>query len=119
MYYSSAKNACKLEFTDNLWIPFLSTSVWHCGSLIINFHVYKILVTKWKHGIGPNDIILFNEELEILSTSMIELVNIDESSHKEEILIFITSKGLNMTKQCYRGLGWKLLWIFPFTKKCI
>ena len=28
---------------------------------IIYFHLYKILVTKWKHGICPNDIITFNE----------------------------------------------------------
>ena len=30
---------------------------------IINFQIYDILVTKWENGIGPNDIITFNEEL--------------------------------------------------------
>ena len=39
---------------------------------------------------GPNDIIALNEDLESLSTSIIELVNIDESSHENEIVIFIT-----------------------------
>ena len=28
---------------------------------IITFHIYKIMVTKWKHGIGPNDLITFNK----------------------------------------------------------
>ena len=39
------------------------------------------MVTKWKHEIGPNGIIPFNEELEFLSTSIIELINIDKSTH--------------------------------------
>ena len=29
----------------------------------ITFKIYNILVTKWKHGICPNDIITFNGEL--------------------------------------------------------
>ena len=40
---------------------------------------------------STDDIITFNEELEFLSTSIIELVIIDESSHEEEIVIFITN----------------------------
>ena len=59
------KNACKLEFADNLWLPFLDKS--HSDILIftiISFQMYEILVTKWKNGIVPNDIITFNEELE-------------------------------------------------------
>ena len=32
------------------------------------------MVTKCKHGIGTNDIITFNEELEFLSTLIIELL---------------------------------------------
>ena len=28
---------------------------------IITFQIYYILVKKWKHGIGINDIITFNE----------------------------------------------------------
>ena len=57
--------------------------------------MYNILVIKCKHGIGPNDIITFNEELWFLSISFIELVNIDESSHEEAILIFIKNEDLN------------------------
>ena len=38
---------------------------------------------------GSNHIIKFNEELEFLSTSIIELFNSDEFSHKDEIVIFI------------------------------
>ena len=53
----------------------------------INFHIYNIIVKKWKHGIGPNDIITFNGELWFILTILIGLVNINEFSHKEEILI--------------------------------
>ena len=42
--------------------------------------------------VGPNDKMTFNEELENISTSIIKLANIDESSHKEAIVIFITKK---------------------------
>ena len=47
------------------------------------------MVSKLKHGIGPDYIITFNEVLEFLSTSIIELVNIDESSNEQVIVIFI------------------------------
>ena len=67
-----------------------STTVRCYSFSIITFHIYIILVTKWKHIIVPNDIFTFNEELEILSMSVIELVYIDESSHEESIVIFIT-----------------------------
>ena len=58
------------------------------------------MATKWKHIIGPNYINTFNEGLEF-STLIIELVNIDESSHEEAILIFITNKDLNTTENNY------------------
>ena len=59
------------------------------------------MVIKWKHGIGPNDMVTFNEELEFLSASIIELVNIDESSHENVIVIFTTTKNLNKTENNY------------------
>ena len=96
------KNACKLEFAYNLWLLFINQT--HSDILvfaIITFHIYNITVTKCKHGIGPYDIITFNEELNFFSTSIIELVNIDECSHKNEILIFITKNNLNKTKDDY------------------
>ena len=37
----------------------------------------------------------------MISASIIELVNIDESSHKEAMVIFITNKDLNITKNIY------------------
>ena len=55
---------------------------------MIDFQIYTILVTKWKYGIVINDIIIFNEELDILSTSNIDLFNIYVSSHEEEIVFF-------------------------------
>ena len=96
------KNACKLEFADNLSITFLDQPQYvSVVFAIINFHIYNILITKWKHEIGPNDIIKFNEELEFLSTSTIELVNINESSPEEAAIIFITNKDLNTTENNY------------------
>ena len=90
-----------MEFSGHLWLPFLdqpqSDIVFFA---IIYFQIYHILVSKWKHGIGPNDIITFNEEFEFLSTWIIELVNIDESSHESAIVIFITKK-LKNTKYNY------------------
>ena len=84
------KNACKLEFADHLWLPFInqpqSDVVFYAR---ITFHIYNILVIKWKHGIFSNDIITFNKEFEIISTLIIKLVNIDNSSHKEAIVVFI------------------------------
>ena len=60
----SCLNACKLESADHLWLPFLDQPQSEIVvSVIITFHIYDIIVTKWKHGIGPNNIITFNEEL--------------------------------------------------------
>ena len=42
---------------------YLSNSVRHCSFAIINFQIYKIIVTKWKHVTSLNYIISFNEEL--------------------------------------------------------
>ena len=47
---------------------------------------------KCKHGIGPNDIITFNEELESILTSTIKMVNTDDSSYDKAIENFITKK---------------------------
>ena len=54
------------------------------------------MISKLKHGIGPDDKIKFNEVLEFLSTSIIELVNIDESSNEQVIVIFIIIINLNL-----------------------
>ena len=57
-------NACKLEFADHLWLPFIDQP--QCVIVVfstITFQIYNIMATKQKHLIGPNDIIIFNEEL--------------------------------------------------------
>ena len=85
------KNACKLEFTDHLWLPFLDKPQSDIVVfVIIIFQIYNNLVTKFKHGIVRNYIVPFNVELEFLSASIIELFHIYESSHKNAIVIFIT-----------------------------
>ena len=87
------KNACKLEFADNLWLPFLDKL--HSDIVvfaIITFHIYNILVSIWKHRIGPIDIFTFNEEIEFISNSIIELIHIDESSHENTIIILPTKR---------------------------
>ena len=38
-----------------------STTFRRCSFGITTFQVYEILVKKWKHGMGPNDIITFNK----------------------------------------------------------
>ena len=63
------KKSCKLELSDHLWIPFIYQPWSYIVVFsIINVRIYKILVKKWKHGIGPNYIIRFNGELEFVST---------------------------------------------------
>ena len=58
------QNACRLEFADHLWLPFLDQPQSDIVVFaVITFQIYNILVSKWKHGIGPIDIITFNEEL--------------------------------------------------------
>ena len=47
------------------------------------------MVIKWKNGIGPDNITTFNEQLEFLSASIIELANIDEYLHENAIVIII------------------------------
>ena len=85
------KNACKLEFTYHLWLPFIHQPQSNIVVFaIITFHIYHVLVTKLKHGIFPKDRITINKELEILTTSVKELTNIDESSHENAIVISIT-----------------------------
>ena len=45
-----------------LWLPFLDQPQSEIVVFVINiYQIYKILVTKGKHGIVPNDIIIFNE----------------------------------------------------------
>ena len=58
------KNACKLEFSYHLWLSFLDQPQSYAVVLeIITFHIYHTMVTKWKHILGPNDLITFNKEL--------------------------------------------------------
>ena len=63
----------------NFWLTFLDQPQSDIVVFaIIIFQIYNIIITKWKHVIGYNDIITFNEELKILSASIIQLVNIDD-----------------------------------------
>ena len=115
------KNTCKLELVDHLWLPFIDQRQYDIVVFAINiFLIYKIIVSKWKHGIGPDDIITFDKKFEIISTSIIELVNIDESSYKEKVLIFITSRLLDMTKNnLVHSMMMKSALNYPLQKKCI
>ena len=79
----------KLESVDNLQLQFIDQP----QSDIVVFAIINFqILSKWKHGIGTIDIIKFNEELEFISTSIIEIVNIDESLHENAIRIFITKR---------------------------
>ena len=67
---------------------------------MITFQIIIILVKKWKHGIGPNNIITFNEEFDFLSTPITKPVKIEECSYKNVIVIFI--KKILKKQLCYR-----------------
>ena len=63
-----------MEFTDHLLLPFLDQNQSDVVVFaIISFQIYKILLTEWKHRLASNDIIIFNKELENLSTATVEL----------------------------------------------
>ena len=53
---------------------------------IFYFQIYK-LVTEWKHGTSTSDIITFNEKLENVSTSLIELINIYAYSYDGALVV--------------------------------
>ena len=58
------KIACKLKCSNRLWLPFLDQTRSEIVVFgMITFQIYTTLLTKWKHGIGHNDINIFNEEL--------------------------------------------------------
>ena len=65
---------------------------------IIYFWINKSVVPKWKHGIGHSCIIIFNKYLEIILSSIIELVNIDGYSYEGRIVNFRIKKYLNKTQ---------------------
>ena len=48
--------------------------------------IFESSVRECKHGISTNDRIKFNEKIENVSIEIIELTNIDESSHEEAIV---------------------------------
>ena len=48
-----------------------------------------------KNGITYDDIIKFNEDLEIVSTSIVEITNIGESSNENKLTIFQTYRNVN------------------------
>ena len=53
-----------MEFSNHLWLPFLDKPRSDIVVfVIIFFQKYKILVTKWKSEIYPDNIIIFNEIL--------------------------------------------------------
>ena len=56
------KKKYELELAYNLWLPFIDQPQSEIVVFAITtFHIYNILVTKWKNIIGPNDIITFYE----------------------------------------------------------
>ena len=81
------KNPWKLEFTDHLWIPFIDQLQSDVVVFeIFSFQIYK-LVTEWKHGTSTSDIITFNEKLENVSTSLIELIKIYAYSYDGALVV--------------------------------
>ena len=60
-----------MEFADHLWLPFLNQPQYYIVVFeIFTFYIYNVLVTKWNHGIGPNDINTFIEEIEFFQRQL-------------------------------------------------
>ena len=56
------KNACRLEFADHFWLLILDQPQSDIVVFeIIYFQIHHIILSKWKHGIVPMDILTFNE----------------------------------------------------------
>ena len=56
------KNVRDFVFTDHLQLLFIDQPQSDILSfMIFDFHIYSILVTKWKHEIGPNNTITLSE----------------------------------------------------------
>ena len=68
----NTRNACKMKFTDHLWLPFLDKPQ---SDDILFAMIYlsanKNIVTERKHVISKNGIIKSNETLENLSTAIV------------------------------------------------
>ena len=63
------KNTCKLIFSDYLWIPFLDQpQLYFVVFAMIYPQICKVILTKLRHEIGPNDIFTLNEKLKNIST---------------------------------------------------
>ena len=83
------KNAYKVAFPDHIWLSFIcQTQSDKVVFGIISFDVYKYLLIIYKNRFSINYIVASYEQLEILSTSLVRLTNIDESSHVNEVVIF-------------------------------
>ena len=46
---ANPKNECKLEFSNNLWLPFIDQTHSKIVFFAIFFQIYKNIVTEWKH----------------------------------------------------------------------
>ena len=88
------KNLCKLEFTDHLWIQYLDQPQSNVVFFEIITSVCIHICNITENEISTNDIITFNEGLEIVSTSIIELTNIDDYSYEEALVIYLTRTDL-------------------------
>ena len=85
------RDACKMLFPDQLWLIFLDQPQPDKAVFaIISFDICRYLVMEWKYGIYFNNIVTHNLSNENLSTLILEITNIDESSHEISIAIFIT-----------------------------
>ena len=75
-----------MESVDHLWLPFLDQPQYDIVVFeVLNFRIYYIIVSKWKHVIGRIYIITSNDEIGFLSTSIIELINIGSLRTKMQL----------------------------------
>ena len=78
---------------------------------MISFEIQKCLVWSCKNVIYKNGMIKFSKQLNILSEKIIILTNIDNSQHKNKLIIFETSIKLQANEEFfYWGFRGKYNW---------
>ena len=79
-----------MKFSDHLWLPFVDQPQSDVLAFAIFYlYIFIIIVTYWKHGTVPNDIVIFNTESNNHSITNKEEANIDESSYEESVVVLL------------------------------
>ena len=88
-----------MKLTDRLWLPFLyELKSYVVVSSIIFFCICKYLVTEQKHVISINVIVVFNEYLRTVLTSIVWLTNVDGLWQEDGFVVILICKKLEINE---------------------